>query len=118
MIRDERRDYLARDGERLTRGCSGGLAARREKAAPAPGSCSVTAEVVAACRVGAGEPHLVSGAVFWVAVRPSEGGRHVLVPAGDDGRVEDVTAPGTNVRTRVHEYGGGAFLVAGETVFF
>ena len=30
----------------------------------------------------------------------------------------DVTPPAFNVRTRVHEYGGGAYLVAGGNVYF
>src|SRR5207244_9733153 len=69
-------------------------------------------------QIGVSEPHPERGAVYWLELRPSEGGRHVLVRATDDGRILDVTPSGTNVRTRVHEYGGGAFLVKGETVFF
>ena len=78
----------------------------------------ITAQMVAAGQIGVSEPHPEPGAVSWLELRPSEGGRYVLVRATDDGRNLDVTPPGTNVRTRVHEYGGGAFLVKGETVFF
>ncbi|TML02423.1 MAG: S9 family peptidase, partial [Actinobacteria bacterium] len=78
----------------------------------------ITAQMVAAGQIGVSEPHPEPGAVSWLELRPSEGGRYVLVRATDDGRTLDVTPPGTNVRTRVHEYGGGAFLVKGETVFF
>ena len=56
--------------------------------------------------------------VYWVESRPNEGGRYVLVRRADDGSVRDVTPTGFNVRTRVHEYGGGACLVAGTTIFF
>jgi dipeptidyl aminopeptidase/acylaminoacyl peptidase len=35
-----------------------------------------------------------------------------VVRRGSDGRVEDATAPPSNVRSRVHEYGGGAFAAA------
>ena len=50
--------------------------------------------------------------------RPDEGGRNVIVRAGADGRVADVTPPPFNARTRVHEYGGGAFAVAGGDLVF
>src|SRR6266540_6829920 len=78
----------------------------------------ITAHMVAAGQVGVSEPHPEPGALYWLELRPSEGGRSVLVRATDDGRILDVTPPGTNVRTRVHAYGGGAFRVQGETVFF
>jgi dipeptidyl aminopeptidase/acylaminoacyl peptidase len=49
------------------------------------------------------------GAVWWLEGRPSEGGRAVLMRHLPDGEPEAVTPEGTNVRTRVHEYGGGAW---------
>jgi len=55
------------------------------------------------------------GAVWWAEGRPEEGGRVVLMrrrPGG--GEPEEVTPAGTNVRTRVHEYGGGAWSLAGD----
>jgi dipeptidyl aminopeptidase/acylaminoacyl peptidase len=60
-----------------------------------------------------GAPALAGdGAVWWSEGRPSEGGRVVLMrrPAGDE--LEEVTPEGTNVRTRVHEYGGGSWTLA------
>ncbi|NOT25813.1 MAG: S9 family peptidase [Acidobacteria bacterium] len=50
--------------------------------------------------------------IHWLEGRPHEGGRYVLVRRTPDGSINDVTPAGFNVRTRVHEYGGGAFLVA------
>jgi dipeptidyl aminopeptidase/acylaminoacyl peptidase len=49
--------------------------------------------------------------LYWLEGRPSEGGRQVLVRQGWEGRIADVTEPPINVRTRVHEYGGGAYFV-------
>src|SRR5690348_8924965 len=61
----------------------------------------------------------VDGAdIYWVEGRPSEGGRNVLVRRRSDRTLEDVTPAPFNVRTRVHEYGGGAYLVDGGDVFF
>jgi dipeptidyl aminopeptidase/acylaminoacyl peptidase len=56
--------------------------------------------------------------LYWVEGRPSEGGRNVVVKCDAGGRIADVTPPGTNVRTRVHEYGGGAFAVHGGIVYY
>jgi dipeptidyl aminopeptidase/acylaminoacyl peptidase len=42
----------------------------------------------------------------------------VVVRRSADGQVKDVTPAPFNVRTRVHEYGGGSFLVADRTVYF
>src|SRR6185437_6032438 len=56
--------------------------------------------------------------VYWVEGRPAEGGRNVLVRRRADGQTEDVTPAPFNVRTRVHEYGGCAYVVSDGDVFF
>jgi dipeptidyl aminopeptidase/acylaminoacyl peptidase len=53
------------------------------------------------------------GAVWWSEGRPSEGGRVALVRRAPDGLAADVTPAELNVRTRVHEYGGGSWALAG-----
>jgi len=50
-------------------------------------------------------------AVYWLEGRPADEGRIALVRWTPDGRTVDLTPRGANVRTRVHEYGGGACLV-------
>jgi dipeptidyl aminopeptidase/acylaminoacyl peptidase len=49
--------------------------------------------------------------LYWLEGRPAEGGRYALVRRGANGAIAEVTPPEINVRTRVHEYGGGAYLV-------
>ena len=56
--------------------------------------------------------------IFWVEMRPEEAGRSVIVRRSPDGRVRDVTPGPFNARTRVHEYGGGAYKVDRGTVYF
>ena len=56
--------------------------------------------------------------VYWIEGRASEGGRNVIVKRSPSGEIVDVTPPGFNVRTRVHEYGGGAYTVHRGTIFF
>lgn len=56
--------------------------------------------------------------LYWVEGRPSEGGRQVLVRRDAEGVIADLTDPPINVRTKVHEYGGGAYHVEeGQVVY-
>ncbi len=74
----------------------------------------VSAAMAAAAGVRLSEPWLgTGGSTWWLERRPSNAGHTTLVRDG-----EDVTSPETNVRTRVHEYGGGAWLLHGDTAFF
>ena len=56
--------------------------------------------------------------IYWVERRPTESGRSIIVRRSSDGLTKDVTPPSFNVRTRVHEYGGGAFVVSDGAVYF
>ncbi len=78
----------------------------------------ISAELIASDAVGLSEPRLDGADCYWLEQRPTEGGRSVLVRRGADGMETDVTPDGFNVRTRVHEYGGGAYAVTDGTVFF
>lgn len=55
---------------------------------------------------------------YWLESRPSEGGRSTLVCLNEDGTKEDITPKPFNVRSRVHEYGGGAFLIHNSIIYF
>ena len=50
------------------------------------------------------------GEVWWAEGRPTDGGRVVVVRRGADGTVSDVLPEGWSARSRVHEYGGTAWL--------
>ena len=64
------------------------------------------------------EPWIDGDDVFWIEGRPAEEGRRVLVRAAADGSTADLTPSPFNVRSRVHEYGGGSYVVAGGVVVF
>ncbi|MFN8217412.1 MAG: S9 family peptidase [Solirubrobacterales bacterium] len=73
----------------------------------------ITPAAVASAGRRLGEAALAAdGAVWWGEGRPGAGGRVVLVRRPPGGAPEDVTAADVNVRTRVHEYGGGAWTLA------
>lgn len=56
--------------------------------------------------------------VWWSELRPSEGGRIQVVRRNPDGTVHDLLDDGQSARTRVHEYGGGAWWVDHGVLFF
>jgi len=75
------------------------------------------AEQIASSELSLSHVEIVGDAVYWNELRAAEGGRCVVVRHGADGTTDVVPAP-FNARTCVHEYGGGAYLVAAETVLF
>ncbi|PSO51257.1 MAG: peptidase [Cyanobacteria bacterium SW_9_44_58] len=78
----------------------------------------ITSDLIVSESIGLGGVIYDSQDIYWLEGRPSEEGRYVLVRRTPQGTVEDVTPQPYNVRTRVHEYGGGAFLVAEGTIYF
>jgi dipeptidyl aminopeptidase/acylaminoacyl peptidase len=77
----------------------------------------ITSELIVAHSIGLSEVRLESDHIYWVEARPQEQGRHVVVRAADAGAVDVVPSP-FNARTRVHEYGGGAWTVAEGVLYF
>ncbi|MES3013761.1 MAG: prolyl oligopeptidase family serine peptidase, partial [Pseudomonadota bacterium] len=79
----------------------------------------VTAELIAGATIRLGQLALRGDEIVWSEGRPQEQGRNVLVQRRADGTLADLNPAPFNVRTRVHEYGGGAFVLLpdGGTVF-
>ncbi|NEO52647.1 MAG: S9 family peptidase [Okeania sp. SIO3B5] len=78
----------------------------------------ITADLIVAGTIGLSSLAIDGDDVYWIEGRPSEGGRNVIVRHTPDGQTTDITPSPFNVRTRVHEYGGGAFLVTDGTIYF
>jgi len=74
----------------------------------------VALELVAAGFVRLAEARWDGEAITWLEGRAEDGGRQTLVRWTRAGGARDVSPPGINVRTRVHEYGGAAYLAAGD----
>ena len=77
----------------------------------------ITSDAIVAGSIRLGELRLGGSDIYWSEGRPTEGGRNAVV-RWHDGQVVDVLPEPFNARTRVHEYGGGAFVVCGETLYF
>ncbi|GAB3368966.1 S9 family peptidase [Massilia agri] len=80
--------------------------------------CGAWASPITAAVVAAGATPLASlvldgAALYWLEGRASEAGRSTLV-----GTAGELTPAPFNVRSKVHEYGGGAFTVADGVAWF
>ena len=73
----------------------------------------VSEEMVVESAVRFGDVVVDRGRVYWSEGRPEERGRCFIV--GEEG---DVTGKEYNVRTRVHEYGGGSFCMKDGEIYF
>jgi dipeptidyl aminopeptidase/acylaminoacyl peptidase len=78
----------------------------------------ITSDLIVAGTIAVGQPSIDGDDLYWIEMRPSEGGRSVIVKRDTEGRIADVTPHGFNARTRVHEYGGGDYVVRDGTVYF
>jgi dipeptidyl aminopeptidase/acylaminoacyl peptidase len=78
----------------------------------------ITSELVASATVMLEQIVLDGKNVYWIEMRPTEEGRNVIVRRTPDGQISDMISAPFNARTRVHEYGGGAFVVADGIIYF
>ena len=78
----------------------------------------ITADLIVQGSVGLGMVKADGEDVYWSEMRPSEGGRSCIVRRMPDGTTRDMTPVPFNARTRVHEYGGGEFVVHEGAIYF
>jgi dipeptidyl aminopeptidase/acylaminoacyl peptidase len=78
----------------------------------------ITSELIVAGTIGLDELRRDDHDWYWIESRPTEAGRRVIVRRQSDGTTNDLLPAPFNARTRVHEYGGGAYTAVDETVYF
>jgi dipeptidyl aminopeptidase/acylaminoacyl peptidase len=78
----------------------------------------ITSDLIVSATRGLGQIALDGEDVYWIELRPSEGGRNCVVRSTPGGAISDVTPAEFNARTRVHEYGGGDFAVLDGVIYF
>ena len=115
MQREQQRDAKALAGAAAA---AAALAAAVEVAPFGSWKSPVTADLIAGATIRLGQLAVLDGDVFWNEGRPQEQGRNVLVWCSADGRIADLTPAPLNVRSRAHEYGGGAFTLGRKAGFF
>jgi dipeptidyl aminopeptidase/acylaminoacyl peptidase len=70
----------------------------------------ITAELAVAAGRGLDAVAFAGDEIWWSELRPTENGRTVVCRRTPTGDVQDLLPPGSNARTRVHEYGGTSWL--------
>src|SRR5665811_1001263 len=78
----------------------------------------ITSDMIASGTIRLEQVVLDGDNIYWIEMRPAEGGRCVIVRCSPEGQISDITHSPFNARTRVHEYGGGAFAIQDGTVYF
>jgi len=78
----------------------------------------ITSDLIVKGSIGLSQVKMDGDDIYWIEMRPSEGGRQVIVRHPPAGPRADVTPREFNARTRVHEYGGGDYIVHDGVVFF
>jgi dipeptidyl aminopeptidase/acylaminoacyl peptidase len=79
----------------------------------------ITSDLIVAQSIGLSEVRIDGEDIYWLESRPHEAGRCVVVryvPGSSFN--EDINPEPFNVRSRVHEYGGGAWTVSAGTTYF
>lgn len=77
----------------------------------------ITSSMIVEAAIKLGDIVIDGETLYWNETRPSEKGRSVVMK-WEKGKAVEITPSSYNARTRVHEYGGGAFTAHGGTVYF
>lgn len=85
-----------------------------------PGSwpSPITAESLVEGSRGLGSPHKDGDYLYWLESRPEQGGRTTIMRWRQGEEPAELLPEPFNVRSRVHEYGGGSLLVANGRLWF
>jgi dipeptidyl aminopeptidase/acylaminoacyl peptidase len=81
----------------------------------------ITSDLIVADAIRLDQVALDGDAIYWSESQPQKQGRTLIYRAAGSGEPELVTpddANAFNIRTRVHEYGGGAFAIQDRTLYF
>ena len=94
------------------------MASTRPQTAPFGSWTSpITSNRIAEQSIGLSEALIDRDDIYWLEQRPTEN-RCAIVRWSGPGRAEDILPAPYSARTRVHEYGGGAWTVADGVVYF
>src|SRR5215831_17584988 len=78
----------------------------------------ITSALLTSAGISFSDLQFSDGNLYWLESRPDEAGRVAIVRRSLNGLPVDAIPTDFNVRTRVHEYGGGAYFVHRDVIFF
>ena len=77
----------------------------------------ITSELIVSQTIGIGSVAVNKGNIYWLEKRPQEQGRNLLIGFSNKG-IKNFTPAPLSVRSKIHEYGGGAFVVEQNRIYF
>lgn len=86
----------------------------------------ITSDLIVSKTIGVGGITVEGNNIYWLEKRPQEKGRNLIVGCFNDkpstinfsGVIKDITPPSLSVRSKIHEYGGGAYTVEQNIIYF
>lgn len=78
----------------------------------------ITSDLIVSQSIGVGSLAVDRENIYWLEKRPQEQGRSVLVGYRQKGELKNFTPAPLSVRSKIHEYGGGAFVVDRNAIYF
>lgn len=78
----------------------------------------ITSDLIVSKTIGISEIVVSDDNIYWLERRPQEKGRNSIVVCLSDRATNNVTPEPLSVRSKIHEYGGGAYTVSDNTVYF
>ena len=78
----------------------------------------LTPEEIFVDYLGLSNLKVVGTTLYWLELRPAEKGRIVLVRHDGIDKQTDITPKDYYIRTRVHEYGGPAYIINNKFLYF
>ena len=81
-------------------------------------SSNISAELVAESAAAINYVRSHNGFLYWVESRPWDNGRNIIFRMGMNGAIEELIPPPFSNLSRVHEYGGCAYVPNGEQLYF
>jgi len=80
-------------------------------------SSPITADLLTSKAVGLSEPKVTDDEIYWLEYRPEENGRCTVV-SYNHGNPISIVPIEFSVRSTAHEYGGGAWTIGGNVLYF
>ncbi|NUN64373.1 prolyl oligopeptidase family serine peptidase [Pseudanabaena biceps] len=78
----------------------------------------ISSDLIVSNSIRLGAIAIDDGQVYWNEGRPTEGGRNLIMRYDKEGNYREMTPNTFNVRSLVHEYGGGEYLVEDGRIYF
>ncbi len=78
----------------------------------------ITSDLIVSKTIGIESIVVNNDDIYWLEKRPQEKGRSLIVRYSNCRKVKNITPSPLSVRSKIHEYGGGAFVVEEDTIYF